>query len=818
MASNPPAPLVPVAMAVGIGIFVERHTPLPLPMLVALLVALAASWLLALRRNKTSLSIILLWCLAGVLAAQWHRLSLSWPGDAIGHYATQDRMIVRLRGVVIEDVVYQQPRRPEMLSGPGTLGRSLFILNTSALQLSDRWQPVSGRVRVIIEGEVRHLAIGDGIEVVGGLSALSPRVNPGGIDFRQRWLDQQIQASVGVKTIDGITLHRDSARWSVAAMMAQARGWVRQMLQQHMPARQAGIAQALLCGEQSALTPDQFDGYLQTGVYHVLAVSGQHLVVLCAFVGFVLRFTGGDMRRRSLWLAAFVIGFTLLTGARPPVVRAAVIVLAWCLGLWMRRRVNALNTLAFAWIVVASLNPSDLANTGCQLSFLAVLVLIQIISPWYQWVQEHVSPLDRLEAELRPVTLQLVDWLLHLVRWAFTTSLVVWLATMPLVMQQFHLISPVAVVLGPILTLPIIVALLAGMMLVLLNSIPFLSSMLAGITAWSLHGSDMLVNAFRNVPYSFGFWPDVPAWWVQGFYGTLLAVVLFASLHRWWKYGAAFAVLWLFSIFLLTRPDIPAGLRLTVLSVGHGTAVVLELPDGRCLLYDAGSLAGPDIAHRHIASYLWYRGRSRIDEVLLSHADLDHFNALPDLLDRFRCGIVRMTPTFSEKPDRGTQATMSYLTTRNIRLSNISRGAVFVEGEFKLEVLHPPDKGPAGTENARSLVILIHYAGHQILLTGDLEEPGLSQVMKNRITPVDVLVSPHHGSRVSNTQSFATWCQPKLVISSETYPRGPKPDPYTPLGATLWRTWIHGGVTVELSRAQISAVTQLTQQQWQLNK
>jgi len=481
--SSPPAPLVPVALAVGLGVYLERLVPLPTQMLVALLIALAASWLLAIRRKQSALSAILLWCVAGTLAAQWHRITEAWPSDAIGHFATQDRTLVKLRGAVSEDVIYQQPRRPELLSGQGTLGHSVFIVDVASLQLTDRWQPVSGRVRVSVEGEMRHLSIGDGVEIVGGLSALSAPVNPGGIDFRQNWFDQQIEATVGVKSIEGITLHRESDRWSIAGMMAQARAWVRQTLQQHMPPRQAGIAQALLCGEQSALTPDQFEGYLQTGVYHVLAVSGQHLVILCAVIGFILRFAGGDMRSRAVWLAAFVIGFTLLTGARPPVVRAAVIVLAWCLALWLRRRVNALNALALAWIIVAMLNPADLANTGCQLSFLAVLVLIQVIAPWYQWEKEHLSPLDRLEAELRPASWRLAYWILHHLKWAILTSLVIWLTTMPLVMQRFHLVSPVALILGPLLVLPITLAMVSGMLLVLLRGLAILSTILATVTA-----------------------------------------------------------------------------------------------------------------------------------------------------------------------------------------------------------------------------------------------------------------------------------------------------------------------------------------------
>lgn len=810
---QPPAPLVPVAIAVGAGIFFERQLTPPLEMLLALLGACVIAWLLSLRRQSL-MSTILLWCIAGGLAACWHRITMTWPTDAIGHVATMDRTMVRMRGVIVEDVSYHLPRRPELLSGQVTQGYSLFLCDVNSIKWMDRWVNVSGRVRVTVEGKLKHFRIGNGVELLGNLSALSPPENPGGIDLRRTWYDQHIQATLSVKTQDAITRHAESNRWSVASIMAQARAWVRTTLQAHLPPHQAGIAQALLCGEQSALSPEQFESYLQTGVYHVLAVSGQHLVILCALVGILLRFSGQDLRQRAIWLALFVLAFTLLTGARPPVVRAAAIVLAWCGALWLRRRVNPLNALALAWIVVAMINPSDLANTGCQLSFLAVLALMTIISPWYRYERDALSPLDQAEAELRTPTWKVLYWLKHQLKWAALTSLIVWLVTMPLVMQQFHLVSPVAVLLGPLLALPISIAMIAGFLLVLLGWIPLLGTYLAWLTSVSLSTSDLIVSFGKALPYSYGFWPDVPNWWVLLFYLALVAVVLQQHWLRWWKPVTLIASAWLLLIIPLTQPDVPTGLRMTVLSVGHGTAVVLETNTGKCLVYDAGSLAGPDVAHRHLANYLWHRRRNKIDEVLLSHADLDHFNALPDLLDRFRIGTLRWTPSFAQKPDRGTQATLATLNKHRVPTSVMTRGAMLETEGVAIEVLHPPAQGPAGTENARSLVLLIHYEGKRILLTGDLEEPGLSMVMANPIQPVDVLVSPHHGSRVSNTERFATWCQPKLVISSETLPRGPKPDPYTPIGATLWRTWIHGGITIEFDEKSTNAHTQLTQQVW----
>ena len=122
----------------------------------------------------------------------------------------------------------------------------------------------------------------------------------------------------------------------------------------------------------------------------------------------------------------------------------------------------------------------------------------------------------------------------------------------------------------------------------------------------------------------------------------------------------------------------------------------METPDGRTLLYDAGALGGPDVTRRQIAPFLWSRGIRRIDEVFLSHADLDHFNGLPELLDRFAVGQVTCTPTFADKNTEGVRETLDALRERGIPIRIVKAGDVLSAGDVRLEVLHPPAVGPPG--------------------------------------------------------------------------------------------------------------------------
>ena len=201
------------------------------------------------------------------------------------------------------------------------------------------------------------------------------------------------------------------------------------------------------------------------------------------------------------------------------------------------------------------------------------------------------------------------------------------------------------------------------------------------------------------------------------------------------------------------RPRTSDELRVTFLAVGHGGCVVIETPDGRVLLYDAGTTTGPDAVRRAIAPYLWCRGISRIDEVFLSHADLDHFNGMPELLKRFPVGRVTVTPSFAEKPTpgrgggaRGARAAAGSRRGSRWPASGSRPGAV------SFDVLHPPMEGPAGArrERAEHGAARPRHGGHTILLTGDLEGEGQALVRERPVPPVDVMLAPHHGGKTAN--------------------------------------------------------------------
>jgi competence protein ComEC len=802
------APLAPVALAFTLGILADRLFIVPLGWALLLAVGGLAAWVAALAGGKINLGLLYLWAGVAALGAGYHHVYLRvYADDDIGHLATTDARPVWLRGTLENEPNITRRKRDDPLRSFAAADSTSAILRVAEVKTGTGWIPISGRAQLYVSEPLQGFHVGDEVEVVGRLQAPAGPANPGEMDYAGYLRDQRIRAQVSVvKTTQAVTPLRQS--WSFQGVLAQIRGWGERVLDDYLPESTSGLAAALLLGDTSAMAREDWDKYLRTGVIHVLAISGQHLVVLSVFLWLALRVLGVGRRPGSAFVAGFLLGYSLLTGGRPPVMRSAVTMLALCGAVFLRRRTSSANTLALAWIVVAVLNPTDVFNTGCQLSFLCVAILYAA-EPL--WARPEPDALQELIDQSRPWWRKLLAEGGRQIWEAYLVTLVIGLAVMPLSAARFHTIAPVGLLIGPPVVLLTSIALVTGFLLLLTSWCWPLAALLAGITHLCLAGCEGLVGLGMRLPGAYWFVPDLPEWWLWAFYVGLLAVLAIPALRqrRTLVAGLGWLCLGLALPFLRATPN---ELRCIFVAVGHGGCTVLQTPDGRTLLYDAGAIQGPNVTRRNIVPFLWSQGITRIDEVFLSHADLDHYNGLPSLCDYFAVGQVSCTPTFTARDNPPVRHTLDTLRQRRIPVRVLKAGDRITAGPVGMEVLHPPAAGPAGNENARSLVLRVRHAGHTILLTGDLEDAGLTQVLGMPAAAVEVLMAPHHGSKKSNIPALAEWAKPKVVVSSQGLPKSLYEEPYTKRGATFLGTWPHGAVTIVSRRGELSVTTYRTGQ------
>ncbi|HEX8201271.1 MAG TPA: alpha/beta fold hydrolase, partial [Isosphaeraceae bacterium] len=228
------------------------------------------------------------------------------------------------------------------------------------------------------------------------------------------------------------------------------------------------------------------------------------------------------------------------------------------------------------------------------------------------------------------------------------------------------------------------------------------------------------------------------------------------------------------------------------------------------LLYDCGRMRDPRVGRRVIAPALWARGVRRLDAVILSHADADHYNGLPDLLDRFAVGALYVPRGFAGAANPGTDLLLDAARARGVPVRPIAAGDRWdLGGAATLHVLHPPAGWrPEAPDNARSAVLELAEGGRRFLLTGDIEGEGLTALLAQSSPAPDALLAPHHGGRSANPPALYAWADPALVVVSQRRPPPWTRDALEPLaarGIPVLRTWQRGAIRLRWTEAGLVA-------------
>ena len=393
-----------------------------------------------------------------------------------------------------------------------------------------------------------------------------------------------------------------------------------------------------------------------------------------------------------------------------------------------------------------------------------------------QWLRDRASsddPLDRLIARTRPRPVRIAKRLVRAVGELFLISALVWAVTLPLVAHRFHLISFVGPLINPVVCLPVAVALFSGLGVFVMGGFsPPLGTLFGWLCDTSLHLLEECLAGALYLPWAYCWIPHLPEWWVAGYYAALgvgIAVFPGKPLRKWIVFHVAWLMIgWALAFRMLPPNSAPADeVVCTFVAVGHGTSVLVELPDGRRILYDAGHQGTPYSAGRAISAVLWSRGIWRLDAVVLSHADIDHYNALPMLLERFHIKRVVVTPSHFQGAGTALAAPRATIDAAGVPIDSIAAGEhLWLGPGCEFVAIHPPPRGVTGNDNANSLVLRLSFQGRTLLLPGDLEAAGLDRLFRAVSLDCDLTMAPHHGSQLSRPADFSAWAKPEWTVIS----------------------------------------------------
>ena len=615
---------------------------------------------------------------------------------------------------------------------------------------------------------------GDRVRVIGRLRSPRALENPGAEDRRAQLASRGAAWALTAARVDRIGTDDSAVAWAWRWSGRVQRRWTQSM----EPARDAAHAAlaGIVTGDRTRVPPEVDQRWRIVGIYHVLSVSGLHLAVVAGLLFALLRrlvaaLPIGARTRPARWAApialVLAVMYTLVTGGQLATIRALIVVAIVMLAQTVDRPVRLVDALGVAAILILLWRPQDLFDPSFQLSFVAALTLA--LRPrvkgtwWHRWVAG-----------------------------GFMTSASVALTTAPITALQFHQVAAGGIV-GNLVLTPII-----ELVALPLGFVP----PLVPIAAWVIARVDDLAGLLAHaVPV--GHVALASPLVMVALVALSLATIAKRRLRCW----IAIAILWGFG-----RAPPPSGeLRVTFLDVGQGDAAIVELPNGKVLLVDAGGNASahnPATASapgRAITRTLEVYGHTAIDLAIISHPHPDHYLGLPaiDLPIRELWFAGHLDPR---------------VIPRDTRIGTPKLGGVDLGDGVTLDVLGPryqpiehgptilgPD--PVRSVNDNSLVVVLRFAGRSILFAGDLEEEGEHGLVAAGLGHVDVVKVAHHGSPTSSSAELIAATSPSAVVIScgvgnaFGFPATEVVERWRRAGARVLRTDQGGSITVGIGPA-----------------
>jgi len=672
--------------------------------------------------------------------------------------------------------------------------------------------------------------------------------NPGAFDYREYLADHDI-AVLGSAKVSRLEPLPGFSGNRLQLIRTRVHRRIVQTIHELWPPPQAALINAMVIGEDGFLGQDARLEFQRSGTYHVLVVSGMNVAILAFVVFWVLRRMHLSDIVATAIAVVLAVAYAFLTDVGAPVWRATLMLTLYLGARLLYRERSMLNAIGAAALGVLIVDPKALLGASFQLTFLCVLLLAAIGVPIlertsqpflrglrnlnsanYDWVLPPRVAQFRLD--LRAVAGRF-ELLLgkRIPLLVIRTTAWIGLAGLELLfisaIMQIGLALPMAfyfhraTVVGlpaNLLVVPLMEILMpAAALAVALGFISQLAAkipaLVAGITLEAITGGVHWLGTLRiadtRVP--------TPAMVTILLACVVLTLTMVLARRRALLAAAGLGLLCLSAFWIAAvppKPQLHAGvMEVTAIDVGQGDSIFVVSPDGQTLLIDAGGTplwmqSSLDIGENVVSPYLWSRGISHIDAVVITHAHNDHMGGMRAILANFRprelwLGVEVSSPSL--------QAILQQARNAGVRITPHKAGDILAFGKMNVRVL-APSVDPltlAWRRNDDSLAMKVAYGDTSALLEGDVEWQTEKQISQEQ-PQADLLKIGHHGSATSTIPELLAAVHPRFAVISVGarnvygHPRREVLDRLRAANITTYRTDRDGAVTFYLDGHTVS--------------
>ena len=674
----------------------------------------------------------------------WYRISISSEDDQLFRFPSElNEEIIEVHGTVnsVDSLDIQQDFQNKR--------QITFIVEINNNSI---WQKANFMKVIVQENSLEGVLPGDRLSLVGKFKLPFEKTIPGAFDSQKYYRENKILGNLYVRGWDAIEYEGSTITWR--RWVHLGRKLIYRELKNSLSPTNSGLIASAVLGYTSDLDNELMVEFRQWGIAHIFSISGLHL----GLVGFWVWLISGvfiiSLKKRTWLTIILAFSYCMMSGMAVATVRSLIMLICFLAGYLVNRRTSLWNNFAIAFVLLFLWDPRNVYSAGFQLSFIAVTGI-----------------LITQEVLLRRKVVEGVDLLLPEHPWkkilfkggeALFYPLMISLATIGISAYHFQMVSYGSVLLN-FLVVPLF-SVIMGMSF-------FYLFLLFFIPQWMVWPLEKTCDLFMVLPSKLtggaGLFTYVqaPSAWLVAFLflGFCSIVVLPLSFKR--KILAYIFFYFISQIILVFQGESQKD-RLVMINVESASSCLVQSKSGANLLFDCGTRSGFDL----VSPYLRGQGINSINAVIISHDNYDHFSCWPSVFKNFK--IKQLYRNLSHLGATNEMVAMdAFCKQAKIPITNAYLGDQIEVGmsQWKGEVLHPT-KDFHGSKNDESILVLLSTDWCEVLFPGDAQE--IYEIVCANPLPAKtkprILVFPHHGRNVKDSQKILGWLQPDLILISGT--------------------------------------------------
>ena len=665
----------------------------------------------------------------------------------------------------LEDKSLSQPVRLICtVLDPPVKDRKTLLVKLNQITLSDLKVEIQRKFVLRTSYFIPNLLPGDVLNIDQGiLDQLAGPRNPGQFDYKSYLKSKGVLGQISILPESRIEIIKSTNNWNFRSHFYRLRNYLEQQLKDSMDREGAAFITAILLGKKEEISESVREDFQNSGVAHVLAISGLHVGFIVYFLYLLLSFLPISYRSQNLLLMLLLLFYMVLSGLNPPVVRATIMVCVYLVGMNLERRPNVYNSLFAAVFLILWFEPQQLLWISFQFSISAVLSIL-IFYQFFKPLEIHLTEKLPEIGFVRKVGVKILQ--------LFFVSLAAQIGTLPLMALYFKQIPIISLALN-LVVIPMVGLILPIGFMVLGTSFTSenLAAILGGLLSHLVEFLFDIVHLAASLPFSYlkisqVRFPDI-------FIYLILFILAYSFRYSVLKNFRIPVLIGLILMVIWKTMPVRGDLQLLMLDVGQGSSSLVITPERKFVLYDLGPAdqrydSGVDV----ILPVLQSMGKLRVEKLIIGHPHADHMDGLFSLTPEIEVDSVYLPDL--RIPYHRQERAIEFLRNEGIPYRFLSRGDILnVDNSTRIYVLAPfiknmyPTNFSGESINNLSLVCLLKSDSSTILFTGDTERDNEKQLLAwEGVLRSQILMIGHHGSQTSSSFEFLQEVSPQYGLIS----------------------------------------------------